>query len=324
MERVGVNAIGKQHFTALYSPARELSFTRRNVLAGWSKCVDLIKETFTRDTSKGFAQVGVLGVGTYNEIMLIHDEGGMTMQARIIPSFARSGRPRAKLMAYERSLDDLGDLPHVITETGTLMGLREFGRTQGAEFAANAQLDCYRPTRLDLGHKCRTGGRRHDLVDSYVQNIRAIILAVVQASNDIANQSIIQKSKRFDQTGGRTVGIITKPDLVNIGTEGRVAALSKNQDEMRLILGFFLPKNPSPSELSELSNHLLGEQNEENFFARSPWNQHQLHKEKLGASNLRGSLQQLLDNHIGRELPKVREEIRTLLRKVDRELSDGA
>lgn len=37
MERVGVNAIGKQHFTALYSLARELSFTRRNVFAGWSK-----------------------------------------------------------------------------------------------------------------------------------------------------------------------------------------------------------------------------------------------------------------------------------------------
>jgi hypothetical protein len=37
MERGGVNTIGKQHFTALYSPAREVSFTRRNVLAGWSK-----------------------------------------------------------------------------------------------------------------------------------------------------------------------------------------------------------------------------------------------------------------------------------------------
>jgi hypothetical protein len=37
MERGGVNTIGKQHFTALYSPAREMSFTKRNVLAGWSK-----------------------------------------------------------------------------------------------------------------------------------------------------------------------------------------------------------------------------------------------------------------------------------------------
>jgi hypothetical protein len=37
MERGGVNTISKQHFTALYSPAREVSFTKRNMLAGWSK-----------------------------------------------------------------------------------------------------------------------------------------------------------------------------------------------------------------------------------------------------------------------------------------------
>ena len=37
MERGGVNTIGKQHFTCLYSPARERAFTKRNILAGWSK-----------------------------------------------------------------------------------------------------------------------------------------------------------------------------------------------------------------------------------------------------------------------------------------------
>lgn len=271
------------------------------------------------------------------EIMLTHDEGGMRTQARIIPSVARSGRPREELMAYERSLDDLSELSHVITEAGALMGLRGFGRTQGAEFAADVlRIKISGPIRLNLtiidlpGLISATNAEQgeddvrmvHDLVDSYVQNPRAIILAVVQASNDIANQSIIQKSRKFDQTGERTVGIITKPDLVNVGTEGRVAALSKNQDEMRLKLGFFLLKNPSPSEVSELSNRLLREQSEESFFARSPWNQHQLHKERLGASNLRGFLQQLLDDHIGRELPKVREEIRALLGNVERDLSD--
>jgi hypothetical protein len=35
LERGGVGAIGKQHFTYLYSPAREKAFTEKNVLAGW-------------------------------------------------------------------------------------------------------------------------------------------------------------------------------------------------------------------------------------------------------------------------------------------------
>lgn len=37
LERGGVNTIGKQHFTSLYSPARETAFTKRNIFAGWSK-----------------------------------------------------------------------------------------------------------------------------------------------------------------------------------------------------------------------------------------------------------------------------------------------
>jgi hypothetical protein len=37
LERGGVNTIGKEHFVYLYRPARERAFTRRNILAGWSK-----------------------------------------------------------------------------------------------------------------------------------------------------------------------------------------------------------------------------------------------------------------------------------------------
>ncbi|KAF2647103.1 DDE-domain-containing protein [Lophiostoma macrostomum CBS 122681] len=35
MERGVVNTIGKQHFTYLYGPARELALTKRDILAGW-------------------------------------------------------------------------------------------------------------------------------------------------------------------------------------------------------------------------------------------------------------------------------------------------
>lgn len=37
LERGGVNTIGKQHLTSLYSSARDTAFTKRNILAGWSK-----------------------------------------------------------------------------------------------------------------------------------------------------------------------------------------------------------------------------------------------------------------------------------------------
>lgn len=37
IERAGVNTIGKQHFTTLYSSAREVAFSKRNIFARWSK-----------------------------------------------------------------------------------------------------------------------------------------------------------------------------------------------------------------------------------------------------------------------------------------------
>ncbi|RYP66649.1 hypothetical protein DL770_008758 [Monosporascus sp. CRB-9-2] len=36
--RGGANTIGKQHFTSLYSPAREKAFTKRNITKAWAAC----------------------------------------------------------------------------------------------------------------------------------------------------------------------------------------------------------------------------------------------------------------------------------------------
>lgn len=35
IERGGINTVSKQHFTYLYSPAREKALTKKNILAGW-------------------------------------------------------------------------------------------------------------------------------------------------------------------------------------------------------------------------------------------------------------------------------------------------
>jgi hypothetical protein len=35
--RGGANTVGKQHFTSLYSRARDVAFTPRNIKSGWSK-----------------------------------------------------------------------------------------------------------------------------------------------------------------------------------------------------------------------------------------------------------------------------------------------
>jgi hypothetical protein len=45
------------------------------------------------------------------------------------------------------------------------------------------------------------------------------------------------------------MGIITKPDLINVGMESCVMRLVNNLDSIKLNLGFFLVKNPLPADL---------------------------------------------------------------------------
>lgn len=271
------------------------------------------------------------------EIMLMHTEGQMHMQAEIIPSQFRTESAKDDLAAYKRTIADFSELPTVITEAGRRMGVRGFGDSElGTTFAQDVlPIKVMRPpglhlTVVDLPGLIAVVNEQqteddvqavHSLVDSYVENSRTIILAVVQANNDIANQGIIQKSKRHDRRGERTIGIITKPDLLNTGTEGRIAALARNQETTRLKLGFFLLKNPSPSDLAAGYSYSDREKYEQDYFAASPWREENLDVSRTGVTPLREFLQRLLDQHIERELPKVRDEISLLISKTAEDLA---
>lgn len=58
LERGGANIIGKQHFTYLYSRARDQAFNYRNILSGWSKTGlrPFNPERFLRDIQKPLAE----------------------------------------------------------------------------------------------------------------------------------------------------------------------------------------------------------------------------------------------------------------------------
>ena len=63
------------------------------------------------------------------------------------------------------------------------------------------------------------------IVNRYMQNPRSIILAVVPANVDIATQEILKMAGKCDIKGERTLGVLTKPDLVDKGAENHVIDL---------------------------------------------------------------------------------------------------
>ena len=117
------------------------------------------------------------------------------------------------------------------------------------------------------------------------------------------------------------MGIITKPDLINEGTERRIARLAKNEDTTKLRLGFFLVRNPTPSELAGAITSTQRRAIEDRYFRSSPWKEQALRADHVEIESLQRFLQQLLDQHIERELSKVREEIRNLIQRTEQDIA---
>jgi hypothetical protein len=140
------------------------------------------------------------------------------------------------------------------------------------------------------------------MVRRYMENPRSIILAVIPANVDIATQEILTIAEEVDEDGHRTLGVLTKPDLVDKGAEPPVIGLLGGLKH-KLALGWCIVRNPGQVQLD--SSSAKRAEIESSFFQyTAPWNS--IDKEKVGIESLRLRLQEILASHIRREFPKVR------------------
>ena len=86
------------------------------------------------------------------------------------------------------------------------------------------------------------------MVYGYMRNPRSVMLTVVPANVDIATQGILEKAEELDPQGIRTLGVLTKPDLVDQGAEHNVVDLVMGR-EHKLLLGWHMLRNAGQSEL---------------------------------------------------------------------------
>lgn len=91
-----------------------------------------------------------------------------------------------------------------------------------------------------------------NMVLDYMRNPRSVMLAVIPANVDVATQEILEMAKEVDPEGDRTLGVLTKPDLVDKGAEPKVVSLV-NGASWKLKLGWHLVRNPGQQELSDSS-----------------------------------------------------------------------
>ncbi len=140
------------------------------------------------------------------------------------------------------------------------------------------------------------------MAERYMENPRSVILAVVPANVDIATQEILELAKKYDVEGDRTLGVLTKPDLVDKGAEDHVVRLVQGTSHS-LSLGWCMVKNPGQQDLQrgdDFDRHA----SEEAFFRNEAiWSK--LDKDKVGVRSLRLRLAELLTGIVRKEFNHV-------------------
>jgi len=172
-------------------------------------------------------------------------------------------------------------------------------------------------TKVPVGDQPRDIERQiREMVLKQISKPNAIILAVTPANSDLANSDGLKLAREVDPEGQRTIGVLTKVDLMDDGTDvvdilaGRIIPLR---------LGYVPVVNRGQRDIDNKKVITAALENEKNFFEN-----HKAYRNKssyCGTPYLARKLNLILMMHIKQTLPDIKARIATSLTKYTTELS---
>jgi GTP-binding protein EngB required for normal cell division len=244
------------------------------------------------------------------------DEG---MKVSIIPGRDRSSTERQVLEEFDPDMQEL-DIGLVLDlAMDVMMGLSGTNRVLCTDILRVEISSPQQPhlTLVDLPGLFLAGNKDQSVEDaklverlvlSYMEQPRSIILAVVSAKSEFALQQITQRAREVDPEGHRTLGLITKPDTLDAGSESERAyfELVQNKD-VYFRLGWHAVQNRDFN-----MRHATNAQRdvaERHFFSSGVWAS--LSPSQLGVDALRARLSRVLQKQIMTHLPQVLNDIQS-------------
>lgn len=171
-------------------------------------------------------------------------------------------------------------------------------------------------TKVPVGDQPRDIEKQiRDMVNKYISKPNAIILAVTPANSDLANSDGLKLAREVDPEGQRTIGVLTKVDLMDEGTDvvdilaGRIIPLR---------LGYVPVVNRGQRDIDNRKPIAAALENEKNFF-----DNHKAYRNKssyCGTPYLARKLNLILMMHIKQTLPDIKARITSSLQKYTAEL----
>ncbi|CAK7891021.1 dynamin-related protein Dnm1p [[Candida] anglica] len=172
-------------------------------------------------------------------------------------------------------------------------------------------------TKIPIGDQPTDIERQtRNLILEYISKPNCIILAVSPANVDLVNSESLKLARQVDPSGKRTVGILSKLDLMDQGTN---ASDILKGNVYPLKLGFIGIVNRSQQDISDnksMEDSLFSEQQ---FFMNHP--AYRSMSNKCGTKFLAQTLNKILMNHIRDRLPDIKAKLNTLMGQAEQELA---
>uniref|UniRef100_A0A671NTB9 dynamin GTPase n=1 Tax=Sinocyclocheilus anshuiensis TaxID=1608454 RepID=A0A671NTB9_9TELE len=156
-----------------------------------------------------------------------------------------------------------------------------------------------------------------DMLLQFISKENCLILAVTPANSDLANSDALKISKEVDPQGLRTIGVITKLDLMDEGTDARDILENKL---LPLRRGYIGVVNRSQKDIDGRKDIKVALAAERKFFLSHPAYRHMA--ERMGTSYLQKTLNQQLTNHIRDTLPALRSKLQSQLLSLEKEVDE--
>lgn len=145
------------------------------------------------------------------------------------------------------------------------------------------------------------------MVMKYVENPTTIILAISPANTDLATSQSLRLANQLDPQGTRTVGVLTKLDLMDKGTDC-MDVLTNQLFPLRH--GYVGVVCRSQQDIKDRTTMADARKAERSFFENSDI--YRPLADQSGTEFLSKKLNQLLLNHIRATLPKLKEQVDSL------------
>ncbi|CAI5679628.1 dynamin-2 isoform X3 [Oreochromis niloticus] len=163
----------------------------------------------------------------------------------------------------------------------------------------------------DIEHQIR------DMLLQFITKESCLILAVTPANTDLANSDALKIAKEVDPQGLRTIGVITKLDLMDEGTDARDILENKL---LPLRRGYIGVVNRSQKDIDGKKDIRVALAAERKFFLSHPAYRHIA--ERMGTPHLQKTLNQQLTNHIRDTLPGLRSKLQSQLLSLEKEVEE--